>query len=105
VMAYSVAQRTREIAIRTALGAQPRDVMRLVLAKALRLSVAGSAIGLTAAAWLTRILSSQLFGVTPTDPPTFLAVAGLLITVAFIASAVPAWRALRIDGATALRTT
>jgi putative ABC transport system permease protein len=103
IMSYSVAQRTREIAIRTALGAQPGDVMRLVLSKALQLSVVGSAIGLTAAASLTRVLSSQLFGVTASDPLTYLVVVGLLLVLALVAGAVPAWRALRIESASALR--
>jgi putative ABC transport system permease protein len=103
IMSYSVAQRTREIAIRTALGAQPGDVMRLVLSKALQLSVVGSAIGLTAAASLTRVLSSQLFGVTASDPLTHLVVVGLLLVLALVAGAVPAWRALRIESASALR--
>jgi predicted permease len=104
VMAYSVAQRAREIAIRSALGAQRRDVMRLVLSKALWLSLSGAAAGLAAASWLTRVLSTQLFGISATDPATYLAVALLLTAVALIAGAVPAIRALRMDGAATLRS-
>jgi putative ABC transport system permease protein len=103
VMAYSVAQRTREIAIRTALGAQQRDVLRLVMRKALWLSLAGVGAGLTAAWGLSRILAGQLFGVTATDPLTYSSVALLLIVVALLAGAVPAVRAMRIDGTEALR--
>ena len=100
-MAYSVAQRRREIAIRAALGASRRDVIGMVLSKALWLSLAGVAAGLAAAVWLTRALSGLLFGVTATDPGTYAAVAALLVVVALAAGVVPAVRALRIDGAVA----
>ncbi len=103
VMAYSVAQRTREIAIRSALGARQRDVLRLVLVKALWLAVAGVTGGLVAAAALTRVLAGQLFGVAPSDPVTYVSVATLLIVVALVAGAIPAARAMRIDGTLALR--
>jgi predicted permease len=103
VMAYSVAQRTREIAIRSALGAQPRDVLRLVLVKACGLSVAGVVAGLISAAGLTRVLAGQLFGVTASDPVTYVSVAALLVAVALVAGAIPAVRATRIDGTVALR--
>jgi putative ABC transport system permease protein len=103
VMAYSVAQRRREIAIRAALGASRRDVIGMVLGKALWLSLAGIAGGLAVAAWLTRALSGMLFGVTPTDPGTYAGVAVLLVVVALAAGAIPAVRALRIDGVVALR--
>jgi ABC-type antimicrobial peptide transport system permease subunit len=95
VMAYSVAQRTREIAIRSALGARPRDVLRLVLVKALRLSVAGVIAGLAGAAGLTRLLSGQLYGVAAADPVTYVVVATVLVAVALLAGAIPAARAAR----------
>ena len=103
VMAYSVAQRTREIAIRSALGAQQRDVFRLVLMKGVWLSGIGVIAGLSAAAGLTRVLSGQLYGVEASDPVTYASVAALLIVVALLAGAIPAARALRIDGTLALR--
>ena len=103
VMAYSVAQRTREIAIRSALGARQRDVFRLVLMKGLWLSGIGVIAGLSAAAGLTRVLSGQLYGVEASDPVTYASVAALLIVVALLAGAIPAARALRIDGTLALR--
>jgi putative ABC transport system permease protein len=103
VMAYSVAQRTREIAIRSALGAQQRDVFRLVLMKGLWLSGIGVMTGLSAAAGLTRVLSGQLYGVEASDPVTYASVAALFIAVALLAGAIPAARALRIDGTLALR--
>ena len=104
VMAYSVAQRTREIAIRAALGARRADVLRLVLSKALALALLGVAAGLATALALTRVLSGLLFGVTATDPLTYATVAALLIAVALLAGAVPAVRAARIDGARLLRS-
>jgi ABC-type antimicrobial peptide transport system permease subunit len=103
VMSYSVTQRTREIAIRSALGAQRGDVLRLVLAKALWLSAIGVVAGLAVSTMLTRVLSGQLFGVTATDPLTYVSVVGLLAAVALLAGALPAARAARIDGAAALR--
>ena len=103
VMAYSVAQRTREIAIRSALGATRLEVLGTVLSKVLWLALAGVTAGLVSAAWLTRALSGLLFGVSATDPATYGTVAVLLVAVALAAGAVPAIRALRIDGALALR--
>lgn len=103
VMAYSVAQRTREIAIRSALGAQQRDVFRLVLMKGLWLSGIGVMTGLSTAAGLTRVLSGQLYGVEASDPVTYASVAALFIAVALLAGVIPAARALRIDGTLALR--
>jgi putative ABC transport system permease protein len=103
VLAYSVARRQREIGVRTALGAQPRDVLRLVLGQGMRLTALGILLGIAAAFWSTRWLSSLLFEVTPVDPPTFSAVSILLLAVAFIACWIPARRATRIDPLRALR--
>jgi ABC-type antimicrobial peptide transport system permease subunit len=98
-----VSQRTREIAIRAALGARRSDVLRLVLVKALWLSVAGIVAGLSASAAMTGILADQLFGVTPADPTTYAIVVSALIVVALAAGAIPAARAMRIDAAIALK--
>jgi putative ABC transport system permease protein len=103
VLAYTVAQQTREIGIRMALGANPGRVMRLVLGRGLRLAGAGTVIGVLAALLLTRLLGSLLFDVSATDPLTFAAVAGLLLGVAFIACYAPARRAMRVDPIVALR--
>ena len=104
VIAYSVTQRTREIAIRAALGATPFDVLRMVIAKALGLAAAGVVAGVAAAAALARLLTGLLHGVTATDPATYVAVAALLMGVAILSGALPAIRAMRIDGARALKT-
>ena len=103
VLAYTTRQRTHEIGIRMALGAEPRDVLRLVLRQGLTLAVLGLAIGLAASFVLTRALSSELFGVTATDPLTFTAVAILLLAVALLACFIPARRAMRTDPMVALR--
>ncbi len=103
-IAYSAAQRTREFGIRIALGAQTPDVLRQVLREGLILGVLGLAIGLVFAFAATRVLRSQLFGVTPTDPLSFTAVAVLLVVVAVLASYFPARRATRVDPMVALRT-
>jgi len=103
VMAYAVAQRTREIGVRVALGAERRDVMRLVLHRSLRLTAAGIAFGVAGAAGLTRYLESMLFGLRPLDPATFAGVAAIFAVVAMLASYVPARRAASVDPLVALR--
>jgi ABC-type antimicrobial peptide transport system permease subunit len=103
VMAYSVAQRTQEIGIRMALGAQGRDVVNLVVGQALRLTLIGSGIGLGAAFALTRGMTSVLFGVSATDPPTYAGVAMILALSSVLAAWVPAYRATRVDPMRALR--
>ena len=103
VIAYSVAQRQREIGVRTALGAQRSDILMMVLGQGLRLTALGMVLGVVAAFCSTRWLSSLLFEITPADPATFSAVSALLLSVAFIACWIPAHRASRIDPLRALR--
>jgi predicted permease len=103
VMTYAVGQRTREIGIRMALGAQAGDVLRMVAWRGLRLALAGAAIGLAAASGLTRVMKNLLVGVSPTDPVTFALIVLLLVAVALIASYIPARRAARVDPLLAIR--
>jgi ABC-type antimicrobial peptide transport system permease subunit len=103
VISFSVSQRTREIGVRMALGAQPGQVRGMVLRQGVRLSLLGLAIGLGAALALTRLLASQLYGVSATDPATFAVLAAVVLAVSALASLVPAWRATRIDPMSALR--
>jgi predicted permease len=103
VLAFVVRQRAREFGIRTALGAQTADVLRLVLAGTLKMTLAGVVIGLAVAGALTRFLATLLFAVTPLDPATFLAAAATLTSAALVAAAAPAWRAARVDPAINLR--
>jgi len=103
IMNYAVVQRTHEIGIRMALGAQRKDVLRLVLQEGAKLVLAGVAIGLLGALALTRLMRGFLYGVSATDPATFVGVAILLITVALLASYFPAWRAMRVDPSVVLR--
>jgi putative ABC transport system permease protein len=103
LIAYSVTQRTQELGIRIALGAQRRDVLRLVLTQRTRLTLLGVAIGVLAALALSRLLATLLFGVSATDPLTFAGVAGLLAFVALLACFIPARRATRVDPIVALR--
>jgi ABC-type antimicrobial peptide transport system permease subunit len=102
-MAYTVAQRTREIGIRMALGAQRTQVLRQVLGQALRLTAIGVVAGLAAAWMLTRLLTKLLFGVQSHDALTFAAMAMALVAVALGACALPARKASRVDPMTALR--
>jgi predicted permease len=103
VISYLVGQRTHEIGVRMALGAQRADVMRLVLGQGAKMAVVGVAIGIAAALGLTRLMASQLFGVTPHDLLTFVTVAILLTLVALLACYLPARRAMRVDPIVALR--
>jgi len=103
VVAYSVAQRTNEIGIRMALGARPRDVLRVVVSQAMTPALAGVAIGLAASAGLTRLMANMLYGVGAGDPVTFLAVAGAVAFVALLASCIPSLRAIKIEPTVALR--
>jgi ABC-type antimicrobial peptide transport system permease subunit len=103
VLAYSVQQRVREFGVRIAIGAATSDVMRLVLGSAAKLMAIGLAVGLGAAAALTRYLTTLLYAVTPLDPITFAAVPIVLLISAAIAVAAPTWRAARVDPVVAFR--
>ena len=96
-------QRTREVGIRRALGAQQSDILRIVLGDALRLVLAGVAIGIAGALVLTRVIRNLLFSISATDPATFVAIALLFVIAALMASYIPARRAAQIDPITALR--
>lgn len=103
VISFMVGQRTHEIGLRMALGAQHRDVMRLVLGEGVKMALVGVAGGAAAALGLTRLMVNELFGVAPEDPLTFAAVAIVLTLVALLACYLPARHAVRVDPMVALR--
>jgi putative ABC transport system permease protein len=103
VMSYSVAQQTREIGIRMALGAQRTDVLKMTIKQGLKLVGLGLIIGLGAAFVLTRVMATLLFGISATDPLTFITISFVLLLVAMLASYIPSVRAMRVDPMVALR--
>jgi ABC-type antimicrobial peptide transport system permease subunit len=103
VMAYAVAQRTREIGIRLALGAERSDILTMIVRRGLTLALVGAGIGLALAFSLTRVVKTLLFGISATDPLTFSAISILLVAVALLASYFPARRATKVDPMSALR--
>jgi predicted permease len=103
VMSYTVAQHTREIGIRMALGAQPGSILKLIVGRGLVLVSVGAVIGVLASFGLTRFIENMLFGVTPTDPLTFVMIVALLGLVALLACLIPAQRAMRVDPIVVLR--
>jgi putative ABC transport system permease protein len=103
VMSYAVAERTHELGVRIALGADRASVLRLVLGESIALAAIGIAVGLAGAFAAARLIQSLLFGVTATDAVTFVAISALLAVTALVASYVPARRAMRVDPMIALR--
>jgi putative ABC transport system permease protein len=104
VLSYAVSQRTREIGIRLALGAQRTELKRMFVRHALTLTAIGTVLGLAAAASLTRVMSSLLYGISPLDPLTYVAVPVVLLSAALFASYLPARRAAAVDPVLALKT-
>jgi ABC-type antimicrobial peptide transport system permease subunit len=103
VVAYTVSQRTQEIGLRMAIGAEPGDVMRMVVGGGMKLAAIGVAIGIAGALALASLVASMLYGVTPFDPVSYATTAGVLLGVAALACWVPARRAMRVDPLVALR--
>jgi putative ABC transport system permease protein len=103
IMSYSVSRRTHEIGVRVALGAQASDVLRLILGQGMTPVLIGVVLGISAALAVTRLMKSLLFGMSAADPLTYIGVAALLISVALLASYIPARRATKIDPMQALR--
>jgi putative ABC transport system permease protein len=103
VMAYSVSTRRQEMGIRMSLGAEPRDIVKLVVGQGMRLALLGVAIGVTTSLALTRLISTLLFGVSATDPLAFLLAAAVLVSAALAACYLPARRATRVDPIVVLR--
>jgi putative ABC transport system permease protein len=103
ILAYSVEQRVREIGVRVALGADKREIFRLIIGNGMRLALVGAAIGVLAALALTRLMVGMLSGLTSTDPLTYITVVGMLVISALLASYLPARRATRVDPIVALR--
>jgi putative ABC transport system permease protein len=103
ILAYSVEQRVREIGVRVALGADKRDIFRLIIGNGMRLALVGAAVGVPSALALTRLMGGMLSGVSSTDPVTYIAVVGMLLTSTLLASYLPARRATRVDPIAALR--
>ena len=103
-MSYAVSQRTREIGVRLAVGADPAAIRRMIVGQGMTMAAAGAAVGLAAAFALTRLMKSLLYRIRPGDPATYVAVAVALLSVALAASYLPARRASRVDPMRALRT-
>jgi putative ABC transport system permease protein len=103
VVSYSVTQRNREMGLRMALGAQQGAVLRMVIGEAMKLTIAGAAVGALAAAFAGRALSSELYGVRPGDPESFAGAIAMLLVVALLGAWIPARRAMRVDPVVALR--
>jgi ABC-type antimicrobial peptide transport system permease subunit len=104
VLSFSVSQRTQEFGVRMALGAEARDVRRMMIRQGLRLAAVGIAFGVAGAFGVTRLIGTLLYDVTPTDPLSFAAVVALMLSVAAVAAYLPARRATKVDPMVALRT-